>query len=496
MARVSTKISQGKLTPEVPSVPISGAIGALTAEQRAAGQFAETVSVFSAKEGQRIERADQKAQNISGEAAIKAQMLELFDSFDTNPNENDYKPAYEKTVKGLDAILKNTTNANSKRDLGQFIKSNRPNWDSSLRDVTLGRKKTNSYARRDQSIAEISGWDLSDPLELDKAEKRVGAGEDLMITLGHSKEQAENWGIAVLEVIENQSVYNQAQNISQAQGYQVASKWVMEQNIDMAAKRKIVGDIKFDAAQKQLGYDIEVEKIEQGFLEKLRQEALTEDEVMASGLEVDKKQEWLRLIDAQTEERLNGEVPLNPDAYDKLQTMVEDYDKRRIEKDAVRKALSEAAGKDISMTIYRSLRDRLSTIDKPDDIMNRADVKRGMSVLSDLETAEISAAKSDGAGLEEMREIRLAYQKLQDDYEKWVRDKEDVTTKEVQDKTEQMTTIITDERGVLKKLWDWSGTSPWGTRYWLKKIKPEETEVEEDLTEMTEAELEAIIKGE
>lgn len=55
---------------------------------------------------------------------------------------------------------------------------------------------------------------------------------------------------------------------------------------------------------------------------------------------------------------------------------------------------------------------------------------------------------------------------------------------------------LVDEAAVswFERGWQWSETSPWGTMYWYRKIRPKK-EGEEDLTLMTDEQLEAIIKG-
>lgn len=60
-------------------------------------------------------------------------------------------------------------------------------------------------------------------------------------------------------------------------------------------------------AQNDAAYKEYVEKIEQDWLVKLRNNQLTENEIISSTLEVDKKQEWLDYIDKQAEEILAGE---------------------------------------------------------------------------------------------------------------------------------------------------------------------------------------------
>lgn len=240
-----------------------------------------------------------------------------------------------------------------------------------------------------------------------------------------------------------------AQAIMAQTGYQDAIEFVMAQDIDVDIKKDIVGDIKFEASQQKLAYDKQVAQIDANYLIKLRKEQLSEDEVtadlQAGRIDADLAKEYFGYIDAQIEERLKGLKELNYDTYDRLQVMVEDYDKDKVTQREVRKAISEATKRrEITTTVAMKLRDRLATKDDPDDPMNRSDVKRGLGVFDDLERFEIEQAKKDEVGLEEIREIRLKYQKIKDEYERWIGSQEKLTEKIVQDKIEQMTEMETE----------------------------------------------------
>ncbi len=298
-------------------------------------------------------------------------------------------------------------------------------------------------------------------------------------------------------------IEDEAQEIFITEGYEESVKWVMDNDIELDEKNAIASKIKRLAANKQLEYESYVEKTEQDFVGKYDKEQLGNDEIIASNLSATKKLMWKRLVDAQAEERLSGEVELNWETYDRLQSMVEDYDAGNIEKEVVQDAISKEAGKTIPTTIARSLRDRLATKDKPDDPMNRSDVKRGLGVLTDLESFEVEQAKKDEEDFEVIREIRLAYQKKMDEFERWIRGQEKLTDKDVQSKIKEMTELEVEEtaKGVL----DYIGgfykeyyKYIFGVKAYeeiSKRLRGEPKEGEEDLTGMTDEELEAIIRG-
>lgn len=78
--------------------------------------------------------------------------------------------------------------------------------------------------------------------------------------------------------------------------------------------------------------------------------------------------------------------------------------------------------------------------------------------------------------------------------------KPDATAKEASEFYEELIEPATTN--ILERIWNWSGKSPWGTRYWLKKVRgkpevkvPEVRVGEANLSDMTDEELEAIIRG-
>ena len=139
------------------------------------------------------------------------------------------------------------------------------------------------------------------------------------------------------------------------------------------------------------------------------------------------------------------EVPLNWDVYDRLSEMVEDYEKEKVTKGEVRLAITKALGKDIPETIAVKLRDKLNTIDEPDNPMNRSDVKRALGVLSDIESEELRLARLDDADIEELKDLRLKWLKKKDELERWIKEQEKLTDKDIQNKIDQMTKIAAEE---------------------------------------------------
>lgn len=416
--------------------------------------------MISAAVGQRIMRADEKAQIITGQAEIDNRINLQFDTYDTNPDESNYATGLKKTVGGLKDIIANTTNGRARTELGQYITAMKPRWDKALNAAVLNRQRINTYARRDQLISGISGMDLSEPGEKLEAEGRVGQGGDLMRELGHSPEEIENWMAAALKDVDNQTIFQQAENILEVQGYDKAIDFVMKQKIDVDSKKGIVSDINFEAAQQKFEYEKQLEKLEQDYLVKLRQEKLSEDEVMtdlkAGKIDVDKAQEWLTDIDARTKERLEGEKELNWKIYDKLQAMVESYDKDLISKDEVRKEISKAVkSRDITTTIAMRLRDRLATKDNPDDPLNKSSAKRALSILNELKGDDLYWPEDIKDEEEGNRQNLLNYLDLTRELEKYITDNPDATDEQINEKVDTLTKPYIEDKakGMLEKLW-------------------------------------------
>ncbi len=510
MARVSTNRSQNRYPVGTGQRQLSGGeISALTADP-AAG-FVKTLGLISAAEGRRIMKADEEAQYIEGVAGMERLLNETFDTFDTNPNEADYKPAYDSVVKSFDGLIKGYSNKNAQSRLKLHIKKNAPNWENSVNDATLDRKRENSYARVENSIAGIKDLNLADVDDLADANKRVENGGAVMGSLGHTPEQVKKWKRENYENIKTQSIYNQAQNISATQGYEKAKEWVMKQKIDVDAKKGIISDINFEASQQKLEYDKYVEKTEQDFLGKLRQEQLTEDEIMASTLEVRRKEKWLGDIDAQAKERLEGKPTTDYETFDSISDMIDDYvDSERdpSKREEIEQAISDAIkSKKIPVSGEAgnaiTLRSRLSTMSDPSDIMSRSDVVGGMNTLKELKKLDIASATATAEGTDrekgqQVLDAHYKWQKKFNEYEKEIREGKDLTAEDVEKITQRMTQQQAEEtaQGWLNKYWGGyyryiSGYEAY-TRI-REKIKPKVGE--EDLTNLTDDELEAIIKG-
>ena len=212
MARVSTNRSQNRYPVGTDQRQLSGGeISALTSDP-AAG-FVETLGLISAAEGRRIMKADEEAQYIEGVAGIERQLNTLFDTYDTDPNEADYRKSYDSVVKSFDGLIKGYSNKNAQSRLKLYIKKNAPKWENSVNDATLNTKRENSYARVENSIAGINDLNLADVDKLADAKKRVEDGGTVMGSLGHTPEQVKKWKRENYDLIDTQVARDSVEGI-------------------------------------------------------------------------------------------------------------------------------------------------------------------------------------------------------------------------------------------------------------------------------------------
>jgi hypothetical protein len=137
-------------------------------------------------------------------------------------------------------------------------------------------------------------------------------GGALMRELGHSQDEIDNWMMEQLEFVDNQEVYNRAQNISETQGYDAAIKWTMNQDIDTNVKRKIVSDINFEYAQQQDRIEIQQE-VDRDEISKLIRSGQSATARIENSL-LDEKEQWTWFERERAEsERLAKDEPIATD---------------------------------------------------------------------------------------------------------------------------------------------------------------------------------------
>lgn len=306
-----------------------------------------------------------------------------------------------------------------------------------------------------------------------------------------------------------------AQVMLDAAGRQATIDWVMSRDIDIEIKKDVVSDINFQVAQQKLASEQQIEKIQQGYLLELEGEKLSPDDVKKNigitGWKIAEK--WLGDIDAQNKERLEGKPPTDYDTFDAISYMIDDYaDSERDpdRREEIDQAISDAIkGRKIPVSGEAgnaiTLRSRLSAMSDPDDIMSRSDVVGGMNTIKELKKLNIDFVTDSAKGTpkeqaQQILDAHYKWQKILNDYKKEIKGSKDLTAEDVEKITKQMTQQKAEEAAQTyldRYLGFWGGYYRYISGYEAykrirEKIKPKESE--EDLTDLTDEELEAIIR--
>ena len=488
MADIETLQNRKRLPTGTGIEPLSGAdLGAATAPQRALGRLADVGGAFAAQTGRNIFRAEAKAQTIKGIAAVKSSMLAEFDTYDTNADHTTYRKSFDKMVTGLGKIPAGLSNGLARKEVEQFITANKPVWENNLNDAVTNRTKINIEATAVQNIEGIKDLDLTNIDGVLEAENIVGQSGDLLTSIGYTPKQVENWMAEELRVVENQTISQQANAISLSKGYQKAVDFVMKSKLEQPDKERIVNDIKFNASQQKLAFEQGQEKAERGYLNNLEKESLSSDQVLAdlnrNIIDTDTARDWLKMIDAQSEERLSGKVPTDAKyfkTYDSLVGMIDDYSNDfRDDKDVINKAISDAAGVTIPVSgegSAISLRTKLSSADDVKEPTNRSSFKRGESFLKDLTTQQFFLPKGSEKFADNSKELREAIRqnnltglRLNDEYVRWIESQEkEPTDEQITEKINELTQPFIEEKALstADKIFNFASFfSPFGAQF-------------------------------
>jgi len=244
------------------SMPIPGKISADTGGSLVAQAIAGLGGAIT-QEGIRadIKQADTELSEAQRKAVEENGRLSL--SYRDNLNPDTFQPEYDKSL----AIIKSFTpkNRRAARVYNLWLNDRIPIWQEGV--------DKSRYARIDDNFR-TEGWNL-----------RQAAIEDG----DFMKYRLHLWKGRKLGVYSSEDA---AQYLS----YSLDARERFEKSEAVKIK-----------AQAKEEYDAYVEATEQDWLVKLRKKELSENEVMSSNLEVDKKQEWIGYIDKQAEEVLKGE---------------------------------------------------------------------------------------------------------------------------------------------------------------------------------------------
>lgn len=458
--------------------------GYMTRQRRAMAGFGGAVVSLGERLGSILTNQLIQSEFSEGKAALQRRDNEFFENAVDDPEYEKLSEKYSKeSKKWQEEIVSRYKTPGARNALKNMITDDAPRMDKTLNGIIKRKAQDDARRKTSDSIESFipSAGAIPDELELG------------IINATAAMQRAVNSGLYSKDEGEEIIIY-----ALMTDWPEVALKEIDASSL--TSKRKIQLRSQVNAVIRNT--EIEQSKVEREVWDKTEGEAFNlwfdnkltpewvRDQFNEGNLSPQDRDEYLSMLSR------TKQVHLDYDVYDRLQTMIEGYDAEKYSKEEVRLAINKEAGKTIPKTIAMKLRDRLAIKDDPDDPMNRSDVKRGLGVLTDLESFEVEQAKRDKEDIGVIREIRLSYQKKMDEFERWIRGREKLTDKDVQTKIGEMTELEAEEQVkgwldfILNPLnWE-SGTAGTKIRGLLRR---EPKKGEEDLIGMTIEELEAII---
>lgn len=434
-------------TSRLPRAPAGIADTGQGLEAEAMGQFGQALFGVGIDLLTKLEQQRTDTQLAEGGALWDRAHQEFFANLVTDPDLENYEKKYNAFAKSLRRqILKKGLTQRAKKTLTNWITSQQPKME---KETAIALMRKQRFQGRATMLSAIKDYEISG--NEDAAHKAINtAQKDGFLNAEEAERERQavsgkiDWfdGLQLIDSSPEDFLKNLAADADPRLNVDFLPNLNPEQKLQLKARAKTV--IRNIKSKKRIIEQEVWDKTEGEAFNLLFDRQLTpewiRDQFNLGNLSPRDRDTYLRAT-----VKPDDEVKLNWDTYDRLQGLVEDYDAGKIKKEKVRQAITDAVGKDITTTIARSLRDRLATKDDPDDPMNRSDVKRGLGFLEDLETAEINVANERDANYEDIRGIRLKYQKKKNEYERWIKKQEKLTGKDIENKTAQMTQQAVEE---------------------------------------------------
>lgn len=279
----------------------------------------------------------------------------------------------------------------------------------------------------------------------------------------------------------------------------------------MKSKKDIVSKINFEGTQQRNQLEILSEQQKDKISRQITSPNPEVDTIelieSSNALTEDEQWAWKQRYAADVDRRAKGkEIEINWDVYGDLQDAITKYgdevssmseSEARKAKAKVRESIADAAISDIKETMVTTFYNGLDKIDDPDDPLNRSDVKNGQELFDALKTLELKGAETS----EEIIEIHKKYLKKQNEYEKAVKEKEDITNKDVDEFIDQAVKSAVEEDipNWLERLFigsEGTGAAPlFGGGFPTTKAKPKKKKPEEIPTIKTQEEYDALPSG-
>lgn len=356
----------------------------------------------------------------TGKADWETAHMTFEEGLRADPDYGNYLKKYEQYTKRIQKnILAKATTGGAKKALSQMFEQMTPSVKESIGNYAWSKKKSAMGA---ELLVAVRKHELAGSAAKAEAALIEGVGAGII-----AADVAAGRALQVKGNVEYfAGVYLAEHNPEALLGVIDTPEYY--ENLNEAQKAELRGRARSSQARimktRQSEYDQYVEQVEQDWLVKLRNKQLTENEIMSSTLEVDKKQEWLGYIDKQAEEILAGEDIVTDEvvkgelesmAYDIFTGAISlpDFQKELKKTRYIDKAIDDAAYDEIfslAQREYKSYQAQALKTAVDDAARQLIDVRTEMDVFAAYEAAR---AKFKGAELTKETQRILSDRQLQ-----------------------------------------------------------------------------------
>jgi hypothetical protein len=471
----------------------------LTQDERAAAGFGQALTQTGAMFLEHIQKVDVDNQLSEFEGSVTESYGTFLSELAQDPEPSMYLSKYkEYTDKVTKDNLETIKNPAARRAAKNWFKKQSASWSSQVQDKATSRVMKN--AEDALELAEYRAVQNRDPELINREATR--ALQNGII--------GENEAALILEQSHNAIAYGEINDLIRVNPEAALAEIEASPMITTEQKRQLEyyanRRIRQLEAQEKLAQDKQTEQIEIGYLARLKKEELLEDDLMADlqagKIDTDLYKEYSNYVDAQVRERLKGKEPEpNFNVYDSLHKMVTDFqngittDERKI-----RDNISDAVKKgDITWSNGTSFLTNLRRAKDPEDPLNRTSAKRALGFLTELKNNDFFWPDDAKNKYEGKKQNGIKHLKLSNELEQWITANPDATDDEITEKADKLTQPFIEQQVTsrLERALDNIGKVWWQfgiAKNAVNKLRNKKKT--EDLSELSDEELEAIIKGE
>lgn len=262
--------------------------------------FGRILSGISSDALQNLNTVRSEAQELEGTSQWERAHTEFFTGLVRDQDFENYGKKYKAFAKSLRRqLLKKGLTGDARRNLEAYMENQQVGQEKKVAAAFLAKQRDFGRVKAFQSVINFEqAGDSDGAVSAINHARNVGF---MSAEEAFARKQNVNKNIETFR-IENFLYTNPAvvpEMIDAAEHLNPQEKNELRSRARTAQSRLI--------AEQKAKYEQYVEQTEQDWLVKLRGHQLTENEIMASTLEVDKKQEWLKYVDEQAKEVLTGE---------------------------------------------------------------------------------------------------------------------------------------------------------------------------------------------